>query len=278
LLWLQEFLSRWNELVPDVLILYLLLGAFAGVVAGLLGVGGGLIIVPVLALVFTRAGFDAAIIMHLAVGTSLATIVFTSISSVRAHHQHGAVLWREFGRLTPGIIVGALLGALVADSMPTRQLRIFFAIFELTVATQMAFSILPHAARELPGRGGMFTAGGVIGAVSAIVGIGGGTLTVPFLVWCRVKMQNAVATSSACGLPIAIAGAVGFVLTGWNDDRLPEWSAGFVYLPAGLGIVLASVLTAPLGAKLAHRLPAPTLKKVFAGLLFVLGIRMLISL
>ncbi len=259
-------------------LIYILLGAFAGIVAGLLGVGGGLIIVPVLAFVLSRAGVDAGVVMHTAVGTSLATIILTSISSVRAHHQHGAVLWPVFARLTPGIIAGAFMGALVADAMPTKTLRLFFAVFEITVAAQMAFSILPHAARDLPGRAGMSLAGVVIGGVSAIVGIGGGTLTVPFLVWCRIKMQKAVATSSACGLPIAVAGMAGFVFTGWNDPRLPEWSLGYVYLPAWFGVVVASVATAPIGARLAHRLPAPVLKKIFAGLLFILGIRMMMSL
>jgi len=256
---------------------YLVLGAFAGTVAGLLGVGGGLIIVPVLVFIFTGHGFAPEVIVHLAVGTSLATIVVTSISSTRAHHLHGAVLWPVFSRLTPGIIIGTLVGAGLADLMNATALRTFFGVFELLVALQMATSARPAPHRQLPGWAGTSLAGSVIGGVSAIVGIGGGTLTVPFLVWCNVVMQKAVATSAACGLPIAIAGATGYLITGLNETRLPEHALGYVYGPALLGIILTSMLFAPLGARLAHRLPVPILKKVFAVLLAVLGIRMLVS-
>ena len=259
------------------LITYLVLGAFAGLVAGLLGVGGGLIIVPVLVFIFTGQGMADHLIVHMAVGTSLATIVFTSISSVRAHHQHGAVLWPVFWQLTPGIVIGAWLGALFADALASDQLRRFFGVFELLVAIQMTFNVKPRPHRQLPGRAGMFGAGGVIGAISAIVGIGGGTMTVPFLVWCNVAMRKAVATSSACGLPIAIAGAAGFIVTGWNTIDLPTYSSGYVYWPAFAGIVIASVLFAPVGARLAHRLPAAQLKRIFAILLYILGFRMLLG-
>jgi len=253
------------------------LGAFAGLVAGLLGVGGGLIIVPVLVFIFTGQGIANHLIVHLAVGTSLATIVFTSISSVRAHHQHGAVIWPVFWQLTPGIVIGAWLGALFADVLASDQLRRFFGVFELLVAIQMTFNVKPRPHRQLPRRTGMLAAGGVIGSISAIVGIGGGTMTVPFLVWCNVAMRKAVATSSACGLPIAIAGATGFIVTGWNAVDLPVYSSGYVYWPAFIGIVIASVLSAPLGARLAHRLPAAQLKRIFAVLLYILGLRMLLG-
>jgi uncharacterized membrane protein YfcA len=259
-------------------LLYLLsLGAAAGFIAGLLGVGGGLIIVPILALIFTRQAVSDSIIMHLAIGTSLATIVFTSISSVWAHHRRGAVRWVEFFRLTPGIIIGAWLGAAIADSLPTAGLRIFFGLFELFVAIQMSLGLKPKPHRTLPGNAGMLGAGHVIGAVSSIVGIGGGTLTVPFLVWCNVSIREAVATSAACGLPIAIAGAIGYLVTGWHDIHLPEYSLGFIYLPALLGISSASILFAPLGARMAHRLPARRLKQVFAVVLYILAGYMLFS-
>ncbi len=257
------------------LLVYLLLGAFAGLVAGLLGVGGGLIIVPVLAFVFAEQGVAGPVTMHLAIGTSLASIVFTSISSVRAHHRHGAVLWPVFWQLLPGIVAGALLGAWIADRLATRPLQIFFALFELFVALQLSLNIRPAPQRALPGRFGLFGAGGVIGAVSSLLGIGGGTLTVPFLIWCNVAMRKAVATSAACGLPIAVAGGLGFVIAGWNDARLPAASSGYLYWPAFAGIVIASVLTAPLGARLAHRLPATTLKRIFALLLVGLAMKML---
>jgi len=261
----------------DGLLIYLLLGVFVGVIAGLLGVGGGLIIVPVLIMLFQSFSFSADIITHLAVGTSLATIVLTSISSVRAHHLHGAVLWPVFWKLTPGIVVGTLLGALLANAMSSALLKNFFGVFELAVALQMGLSLRPNASRMLPGRLGISLAGSVIGIFSALVGIGGGSLTVPFLVWCNVTAQKAVATSSACGLPIAIAGSIGFMLTGWQNPHLPTGSTGFVYWPAFLGIVLTSMLTAPVGARLAHRLPANTLKRVFAVFLAILGIRMLLT-
>lgn len=259
------------------LLVYLLLGAIVGIVAGLLGVGGGLIIVPVLIMLFQSYDFSSAIITHLAVGTSLATIVLTSISSVRAHHLHGAVLWPVFWKLTPGIVLGTLLGALLASLISSTALKNFFGVFELAVALQMGLELRPNASRLLPGRMMMSLAGSVIGVFSALVGIGGGSLTVPFLVWCNVTAQRAVATSSACGLPIAIAGSLGFMLTGWQNPQLPSSSSGFVYWPAFMGIILTSILTAPLGARLAHRLPARSLKRVFAIFLAILGIRMLLA-
>ena len=258
-------------------LLYLALGAFAGVMAGLLGVGGGLIIVPVLAGIFHAQQVNAAIIMHLAIGTSLATIVVTSISSVRAHHQHRAVQWPTVWRLTPGIIVGAWLGAAIAHGLPSAALTKIFAVFVLTVSAQMAFGAKPAPHRELPGTAGMALAGGVIGVVSAIVGIGGGSLTVPFLSWCNISIRQAVATSAACGLPIALAGTLGFIITGLNAPERPAWSLGYLYAPALAGVAAASMLTAPLGARLAHTLPTGILKKVFAIFLAVIGIRMLLT-
>ena len=260
----------------ETLLLYLAVGAFAGTLAGLFGVGGGLVIVPVLVFIFKGQGISEAVIMHLAVGTSLATIVFTAISSVRAHHKRGAVRWDVVQRLTPGIVVGALLGTVIADAMPAAVLRIFFAVFELTVAGLLWWNHQPAAHRGLPGTLGMSAAGGVIGAVSSIVGIGGGTLTVPFLTWCKVHLRQAIATSSACGLPIAVAGALGFLIMGWNEAQLPAWTTGYIYWPAFAGIGIASVLFAPLGAKLAHALPVDTLRKFFALFLAALGVRILL--
>ena len=257
---------------------YIGLGIIVGFVAGLLGVGGGLIIVPVLIFIFQSNNFSPEVIVHMAIGTSLATIIFTSFSSVYAHHyRHKAVRWDIVKQLTPGIIVGALFGAVIADFISAKILQQFFGFFELFVAVQMALNIKAHAARTLPGNAGILTAGSGIGMISSIVGIGGGTLTVPFLVWCNVKMQHAVATSSACGLPIAVAGCVGFIVTGRNETGLPEDTVGYVYWPAFLIIVISSMLLAPFGAWLAHRLPAAKLKRVFSLALFVLGIKMLLS-
>lgn len=257
-------------------LIYLATGAFAGLLAGLLGVGGGLIIVPVLVLSFAAQGIANEVQMHLAVGTSLATIIFTSLSSIYAHHRRGAVEWSALRKMTPGIVVGALCGALVARWLPTLSLRYLFGAFELFVAVQMALSLKPAPHRSLPGRWGMGAAGAVIGSLSALVGVGGGTLTVPFLLWCNVTIQRAIATSAACGLPIAIAGAAGFVISGWGHQQLPEWSSGYLYWPALLGVAAASVLLAPLGARLAHSLPTAVLKQLFALLLLGLALRMLI--
>ena len=254
---------------------YLLLGAVAGTVAGLLGVGGGLIIVPVLILLFGQFHFPAELVVHIAVGTSLASIIMTSLSSTWAHHQHAAVLWRVVWRLAPGIVVGAFMGAAIADVMNAGVLRTFFGVFELLVAIQMLLNIKPAPHRQLPGSLGTGLAGSGIGMISAIVGIGGGTLTVPFLVWCNTSMHKAVATSAACGLPIAVAGSLAYVLTGLNEVNLPAATLGYIYLPAFSGIVITSMLFAPVGANLAHRLPVATLKKVFAVLLLILGLRML---
>jgi len=255
---------------------YIGLGIVAGFVAGLLGVGGGLIIVPVLIFIFRHNEFNAEIIVHMAIATSLASIIFTSISSVYAHHfQHKAVQWDIVKRLTPGIITGAFLGAVIADYISAKILQQFFGFFELLVAFQMALNIKAHAARTLPGSMGMLSTGTGIGAISAVVGIGGGTLTVPFLTWCNIKIQNAVATSSACGLPVAIAGCVGFIITGMNETTLPDYSSGYVYWPAFLSIVISSMLVAPVGAWLAHRLSAAKLKRSFSLVLFLLGLKML---
>jgi len=255
----------------EALLYYLLLGAVAGTLAGLLGIGGGLIIVPVLAFTFEAQGFEAAIIMHLALGTSLATIVVTSLSSIRTHHQHGAVLWPVMRRLSGGIMVGALCGALLADQLASAWLQKIFAIFTLLVAAQMALGLRPQGGCELPGRAALAGVGTMIGVISSVVGIGGGTMTTPFLLWCRTATRQAIATSAACGLPIAIAGAVGYGLAGMGADSLPAWSSGYLYWPAFFGVVASSVVFASFGARMTHLLPVHLLKKGFALLLFAIG-------
>ncbi len=261
--------------MPFDLVVFVLLGAFAGVLAGLLGVGGGLVIVPILAWVFAAGDMPAASVMHIAIGTSLATIVFTSLSSIRAHHRRGAVRWDLFRVLVPGILLGALLGAFLADLLPSDGLRKIFGIFALAVAAQMGLNLIPESRRGMPGRLFNGAVGGGIGLISAVVGVGGGTMTVPYLVWCNVAVRQAIATSAACGLPIAVAGSLGFLIAGWQETREMPAVVGYLHLPALLGVSLASVATAPLGAALAHRLPGVLLKRVFALLLVLLGIRML---
>ena len=253
---------------------YLVLGAVAGFFAGLLGVGGGAIMVPVLALMFAAQGFPEAHLMHLALGTSMAAIIFTSISSLRAHHGHGAVRWLIVRTIAPGILVGTFAGAQLASIVPTRPLAIFFTLFMSYVAFQMLANIKPKPARQLPGTFGMFVVGSGIGVVSALVAIGGGSLSVPFMTWCNVKMHEAIGTSAAIGFPIAVAGTLGYLVGGWGAGGLPAWSFGYVYLPALAACVVVSMLTAPLGAKAAHSLPVATLKKIFAGVILLLLAKM----
>lgn len=254
---------------------YVVLGAVAGFFAGLLGVGGGAIMVPVLALMFAAQGFPDAHLMHLALGTSMATIVFTSISSLRAHHSHGAVLWPIVRNIAPGIVVGTLLAAQVAARVPTRPLAIFFAAFISYVAVQMILNVKPKPSRQLPGALGMFGVGTFIGGISALVAIGGGSLSVPFMTWCNVKVHQAIGTSAAIGFPIALAGTIGYMISGYGADNLPSGAVGFIYLPALAATVVTSMLVAPFGARVAHSLPVATIKKVFAGVLILLSAKML---
>ncbi|TBU96128.1 sulfite exporter TauE/SafE family protein [Phytopseudomonas dryadis] len=259
-----------------VFLIYILLGAAAGLLAGLFGVGGGMIIVPVLVFSFTAQGFDSAVLTHMAVGTSLATILFTSINAVREHHRRGAVRWGLFVWLTLGIVLGSALGALTAESIDGQLLQKIIGVFALCVALQLGLDLKPRAVRDVPGRPALSVAGVVIGWASAIIGIGGGSLTVPFLTWRGVSVQQAVATSSACGWPIAAAGALSYLWLGWGGERLPEWSLGYVYLPALLGIALTSVFFARTGARLAHRLSPRLLKRLFALLLVAVGLHFLL--
>lgn len=259
---------------PALLAVYVGLGLVVGFVAGLLGVGGGLIIVPVLIMLLHANDLAAGMEPQLALGTSLASILFTSLSSVRAHHRHGAVVWPLVRRIAPGILLGTLAGAVLAAQMSSTVLKLFFVTFLFYAAAQMWLDFKPAPHRGLPGRAGTTLAGGVIGAVSSWVGIGGGTLSVPFMLWHNVPLHRAIATSAAIGFPIAIAGAAGYVLGGWDVSGLPAGSLGFVYLPALAGIVVGSVLTAPLGARTAHRLPVRPLKRIFALLLVTLALRM----
>jgi len=253
------------------IVLYLVVGGVAGVLAGLLGIGGGLVIVPMLTSVFTHQNVAHEVIVHMALGTSLASILFTSVSSMRSHNKRNAVLWPVVFRITPGILVGTFTGTWIASMLSTNFLKCFF------VATQMIMGMKPKPTRDIPGTTGIFAAGSIIGVFSSLVGIGGGTLSVPFLTWCNTKIHKAIGTSSGIGFPIAAAGFLGYVINGLGNPNLPPLSLGFVNLVALAGIVAASVLTAPIGVKLAHNLPVDKLKRVFAVLLYLVGTRMLIS-
>ncbi len=266
------------------LIIFLIIGALAGFAAGLFGVGGGTIIVPLLFIVFTQMGYSPDNIMHLALGTSLATIIITSISSLMAHNKKGAVMWPVFKNLAPGLAVGCFLGAGIAGQISGLYLQLIVGVFLLWVAYKMFFGGKKQLASpatnassandtntELPSKSKQLAAGGVIGIASAIFGIGGGSLTVPYLTRYGVVMQKAVGTSAACGLPIAIAGALGFMFFGMQQQVNVPNTIGFVHIYAFLGISIMSFFTAKLGAKVAHILSPALLKKCFAILLTVVG-------
>lgn len=260
------------------LLSYLALGVFAGFFAGLLGIGGGLVMVPVLAMLFAAQGLADGQALHLALGTSMAGILFTSYASLRAHHRHGAVMWRVVRQITPGILGGTALGTLLASHVPARPLAMFFVAFVCVVALQMLLNLKPKPSRNLPGTAAVVAVGVGIGAVSSLVAVGGGSMTVPFLSWCNVRVQHAIGTSAAVGFPIAVGGTLGYIFNGWGTPELPAWSLGYVYLPALLALVPPSMLVAPLGARTAHALPVPVLKRIFACLLIALAAKLLHSL
>lgn len=258
-------------------IAYMALGGFVGLMAGLLGIGGGGIMVPILTSLFIIQGVPHEHIAHLALGTAMAAIVPSSISSLLSHSRRGAVRWGVVRYITPGILIGTFLATFIAALVPTEGLAIFFACFMVLMALQMIANLKPNPTRSLPGAVGITGAGLGIGSISALVAIGGGSLTVPLLTWCNVKVQHAIGTSAAVGLPIALAGALGYLINGWGVPGLPSAAWGYVYLPALLLMAPLSILTAPLGARLAHRLPVAILKRIFALMLMALAIQMLVA-
>lgn len=258
-------------------ILYLLIGAASGTLAGLFGIGGGLVIVPVLIYSMQAQGVPAEVLTHLAVGTSLSAITLTSVNSILEHQRYGSVLWPVVRMMTLGIVLGTALGALTVAQLQGEFLQQLIGVFALVMALQVAIGFNPKASRPVPSKPGLVVAGGAIGWVSALFGIAGGSLTVPFLLWRSVSMQKAVATSAACGFPIALVGGVSFAFTGWQAEGLPEWSTGFVYWPALVGVAATSMPFARVGAKLAHRIEAKKLKRLFAVMLLLVGLNFLLG-
>jgi len=259
------------SLEPQLIFELLLLGIATGFLAGLLGIGGGMLMVPFITFILTSKGFPAEYTVKMAVATSLATICFTSLSSVRAHHRRGAVLWPVVRLLAPGILVGSLLGAQLAVAMPAKVLSVLFALFVSFSATQMFLNRKPKPSRTLPGPVGTFGVGALIGVLSSLVGAGGAFISVPFMTWCNVKIHDAVGTSAALGFPIALAGTAGYIWAGQGLPSMPPGSVGYLYLPGLLVIALASISTAPLGARTAHRMDIRPLQKVFALVLYALA-------
>lgn len=254
----------------------MLLGGGAGLLAGLFGMGGGVIIVPALIGLFISHNFPAELVMIMAIATSLSTIVVTAMASILAHQRLGAIRWGVVLRLAPGILLGAGLGAMVADFIDASVLKWFFIIYLLLVGVRMAWPRQVKGVKK-PKYWLDYLMGNIIGFWSSILGIGGGTLTVPYLLSRQLSMKNAVAVSSVCGLPIAISGAVTYVMLGWQSALLPVWSLGYVYMPALVGISLCSAVTAPIGARLANKLPAKQLKRYFSAILFLIAIKMILG-
>ncbi|MDB5951982.1 MAG: hypothetical protein JWR65_3837 [Massilia sp.] len=251
------------------------MGIFGGFAAGLLGIGGGMILVPFMTMIFTSLHFPPQLVVHMSIATCLATILFTSISSVRAHHLQGAVRWPVVRMLAPGILAGSWIGPWISRQMSTAVLALFFGLFVAVAATQMLIPAKPAARGDLPGTACMFGAGGVIGLFAGLVGAGGGFLSIPFMTWRGVSIHGAVATSAALGFPIALAGTLANIYFGWSQPGLPANSLGFVYLPALAVIATASVVTAPLGARTAHRWKVARLRRAFAFILYALAVYML---
>lgn len=256
------------------LIALIVLGAMTGFMAGLLGIGGGMLLVPFMTFLFTLNGFPPELIVKIAIATSLATILFTSMSSVRAHHKRGAVRWDIAKFMGIGAFIGTFIGANFAGALKSSWLALFFAVFVGFSALQMLRSKKPKPSRDVPGAIGLGAMGSLIGFISSLVGAGGGFITTPFLTWCNVVMHQAVGTSAALGFPIAAGGLIGYVVAGTTESNLPAGSLGYIYLPALIAVSAASLLTAPLGAKTAHRMQVASLKRVFAYMLLLLALYM----
>ena len=261
--------------MTTLVLLCLVLGAVAGFFAGLFGIGAGILMVPVLREILLRQDVAPDLALRLALGTSMASIVFNSLASLRAHHRHGAVLWPVVGRIAPGIVLGTLAGTQLVALLPVRLLALLFVALLLLIALQMALELQPAPRRGLPGTAALAAVGAGIGMVMSVIAGGGGMLSVPFLVWCNVDLRKAIGTAAAIGFPIAVSGTLGFALAGRHASSLPAWSLGYVYLPALAATVAASSLTAPFGARLTHRLPLRALRRGFAALLLLVAARML---
>ncbi len=254
---------------------YLLGGVFAGLMSGLFGIGGGIVVVPVLNFIFHKQSVPLNQIQHLALGTSLASIIFTSLSSLRAQHKLGAVRWDYWKKMTPGLLLGTFIGSIFANFLSTKTLEIIFICFLIIVGTQLILSVNVNRGYSKPGffEISIFSIG--IGGISSLVGIGGGTLSVPFLLWCSLTIHNAIGTSSAISFPIALGGTISYMYIGWGAHNLPIGSIGYVNIKALFWIVLSSILTAPIGVKLSHKLSSKVLKRTFGFIAYGFAFHML---
>lgn len=256
---------------------YPAIGALAGFLAGMFGVGGGLAIVPLLYIVFAAQDFPHAHLMHLALGTAATSVIFTSITSMREHHKLGNIDWAIVRIMAPGLVIGAAFGSGFAAQLPTRPLVLIFTAIVLYAAGQMIIGFKPHASRQMPGSGVQFVFGIAVGAVGALVAASGGFLSIPFMVWHNVPMKRAIGTSSGIGVPIAIVGAITYLGSGMHTAELPQYSVGYINLPALIGIVSCTMLFAPIGARIATSLEVSKLKRVYGVYLLIIALKMLHS-
>lgn len=264
-------------LEPEWILSFLLLGILVGFMAGLLGIGGGGILVPILTSLFLLQGVPVNKVVHLALGTSMACIIITSFSSLRAHNKKGAVIWMIVKKMSFGIIIGTFISTFIASYLNSFYLAIFFSTFMGFVAINMLKHKENHLSKKSFEDGSILISSTGIGAISALVSIGGGSLTVPYLVNHNIDIKKAIGTSAAIGLPISLAGTLGYLINGWSNEVIINYSIGFVYLPAVLLISITSFFTAPYGVKASHYLPVKVLKKLFALLLILLSFKMLLS-
>jgi uncharacterized membrane protein YfcA len=256
---------------------YAAVGAIVGFLAGLLGIGGGMTLVPILSALFVAQNLTPDHSVHLALGTAMASIVFTSSASVREHHRHAAVDWSVVRRMVPGMLAGALLSTVATGWIAQRNLALAFATIVFAGATQLLLNRKPSAHATMPRAPVVLGISTAIGVICGLVSAGGTFLTVPFMLYCGVRMHTAIGTGAAIGIPVAIVGTLGYIVSGWRVESLPSWAVGFVYLPALALLVAGSVVTAPMGARVAHKLPVVTLRRVFACLLYVLALRMVVT-
>jgi uncharacterized membrane protein YfcA len=254
------------------------LGLFVGFFSGLLGIGGGSMIVPILGLAFVAFGFAPDQVMHLSLGTSLAAIVPATASGAREHFAHGAVRADIVKGLAPGIAAAGLGAGAIARFAPVAFLKYFFLAFVIYVTFSILAGAKPRTVRPVPGGAGLFGVGALIGGSSGLAGVGGAMISIPFMTWWGVPFRTAVGTSAAIGFVVAVAGTAGYAIAGLGEKGLPPWTVGYVYIPALAGISLTSVFVAPWGARLAHRLPVAMLKKAFAVFLLALAVKLIASL
>lgn len=259
----------------EAMLLYLLFGSMVGILAGLMGAGGAMLLVPILHFTLEKQGVDPSIIHHMAIATTMANILFTSTAATYSHHKRGVVPWRAVAWMVPGILAGAFAGSYVTAYIAAKPLTIAFSCFLVYGAVQMFVQIRPKASHSMPGVFGKLLIGAFIGTLSGLLGIGGAAITLPILLVCGLPVLSVIAAAGAFGFPIAVAGCIGFALTAWDYANLPQYSLGFIYLPALLGLVPSSMLTAGLGVKLSHTLPQKYVRRGVGVFMLVMAARLI---